>query len=402
VAKNGSAPAAWKSRIVGEGEEPPGELILNPGNWRTHPTAQTKALAGALDEVGWVQRVIVNKRTGHLVDGHARVELAVERGEAAVPVVYVDLDEDEERVVLAALDPLAAMAGTDQAKLDELLASLRVNDEALRAMLEGQRSTRPGLTEPDAVPQDVPPVTKPGDLWLLGEHRLLCGDATRAEDVGRLMAGDQIGAVVTDPPYGVGYEYESWDDDDPAINDSLFEHIEALGRPTVYFCGSVNLLRELERGPAKVLIWHKPWSMTHSGIGNGRHHWEPVIVRRLEKGSYIPSDVLVENTDRIPGLRGEHSCPKPVALLATLIGALTFGVVHDPFVGSGTTIIACERQGRTCYAMDIDAHYTDVSVRRWEEYTGKKAKLERAKANTNKAPRARPQPRQAAVASTRG
>ena len=97
---------SWRSRIVGQGEEAPAALIPNPRNWRTHPQAQLDALGGALDEVGWVQQVIVNKQTGHLVDGHARVELALAREEKAVPVVYVDLSEDEEAIVLASLDPL--------------------------------------------------------------------------------------------------------------------------------------------------------------------------------------------------------------------------------------------------------------------------------------------------------
>jgi ParB-like chromosome segregation protein Spo0J len=108
----------WASRIVGHGDVPPESLTANPRNWRKHPDAQRKALAGALSEVGWVAQVIVNKRTGHVVDGHARVELAVERKEAMVPVVYVDLTPDEEAVVLACLDSLSAMATTDTEKLD--------------------------------------------------------------------------------------------------------------------------------------------------------------------------------------------------------------------------------------------------------------------------------------------
>jgi ParB-like chromosome segregation protein Spo0J len=125
----------WANRIVGHGEAKPSDLVANPKNWRQHPKAQKKALAGALAEVGWVTQVIVNKRTGHLVDGHARVELALERKEPSVPVVYVDLTPDEEAVVLACLDPLSAMAETDTEKLDALMADVTVNDAALREML---------------------------------------------------------------------------------------------------------------------------------------------------------------------------------------------------------------------------------------------------------------------------
>jgi hypothetical protein len=132
-----NAPTAWPNRILGEGEEAPDQLLANPRNWRIHPKAQQDALTGILSEVGWVQRVIVNQRTGHMIDGHARVALAISRGEPSVPVVYVDLSEDEERAVLASLDPLSAMAVPDQEQLDALLGEISVKDDALRAMLDG-------------------------------------------------------------------------------------------------------------------------------------------------------------------------------------------------------------------------------------------------------------------------
>lgn len=138
--RNGRPPSPpsepWRNRIVGHGEEAPDQLLANPRNWRVHPKAQQDALAGALGEVGWVVGVIVNKRTGHVVDGHARVGLAISRNEPTVPVVYVDLDENEEAVILASLDPLAAMAVTDAEKLAELLSELHVDDKALREMFE--------------------------------------------------------------------------------------------------------------------------------------------------------------------------------------------------------------------------------------------------------------------------
>ncbi len=134
-AKATEPPGAWRSRIIGDGEEDPEQLLANPRNYRIHSKAQQDALVGILDEVGFVQRIIVNQRTGYVIDGHARVALAISHQQPTVPVVYVDLDENEEGIVLAALDPLAAMAGTDQAKLDELLADITVSDDALAAML---------------------------------------------------------------------------------------------------------------------------------------------------------------------------------------------------------------------------------------------------------------------------
>ena len=127
--------ASWRNRIVGHGEEAPDQLLANPRNWRIHPKAQQKALEGVLNEVGWVQDIIVNQRTGFVIDGHARVAIAISRNEATVPVVYVDLDEREEGIILATLDPLSAMAGTDKGLLESLVGSLEVGDADLAAML---------------------------------------------------------------------------------------------------------------------------------------------------------------------------------------------------------------------------------------------------------------------------
>ena len=129
------ARTAWRNRITGHGEESPSALVANPANWRQHPRRQADALAGVLNEVGWVQDVIVNRTTGHLVDGHLRVALAVERKEPTIPVVYVDLNEAEEALILATLDPLSAMAETDAAKLRGLLDEVSTGEQAVQEML---------------------------------------------------------------------------------------------------------------------------------------------------------------------------------------------------------------------------------------------------------------------------
>ena len=126
----------WENRIVGTGEEPPEQLMANPFNWRIHPKVQQEALEGALDQIGWVQQIVVNRRTGHVVDGHLRVTLAMRRNEASVPVLYVDLSEDEERLALATLDPISAMAAADDVKLGELLAQVEVQEAGLAALLQ--------------------------------------------------------------------------------------------------------------------------------------------------------------------------------------------------------------------------------------------------------------------------
>lgn len=126
----------WRSRIVGHTDEDPTSLLANPLNWRMHPGRQRDALRGSLEVVGWVQSVIVNDRTGHVVDGHARIEEAISRSEATVPVVHVDLSAEEEALVLATLDPIGAMATTDQAKLTELLGDVSVTEAGLARLLE--------------------------------------------------------------------------------------------------------------------------------------------------------------------------------------------------------------------------------------------------------------------------
>jgi len=183
--------AGWRSRIVGTGEEAPGALIANERNWRTHPKAQRAALAGVLDEVGYVATVLVNRRTGRLVDGHLRVDLALSRREAAIPVTYVDLSPEEEAIVLASLDPLSAMAGTDDEKIRALLASVSIESEALAAMLAGlaPRVTTAGLTDPDDIPEppdEATPEEEDAVVDLLRQR--LDADAKRATDKRRRAA----------------------------------------------------------------------------------------------------------------------------------------------------------------------------------------------------------------------
>jgi ParB-like chromosome segregation protein Spo0J len=124
-----------KNRIVGSGEEALDQIMFNPRNWRIHPLNQQNALKGVLEEVGWVQQVIVNKRTGNLVDGHLRCQLAAREGAKTIPVVYVDVSEEEEALVLATLDPIAAMAATDKQKLDELMHDIQSDDENIQKLM---------------------------------------------------------------------------------------------------------------------------------------------------------------------------------------------------------------------------------------------------------------------------
>ena len=399
------APTGWANRIVGHGVEAPDQLLANPRNWRIHPKAQQDALGGLLDKVGWVQDVIVNQRTGHVVDGHLRIELALSRQEPTMPVVYVDLSPEEEALVLASLDPLAAMAVTDAEMLAGLLQDVSA-EGALADMLGAlvKRDPKDGLTDPDDVPEVPEPVTKLGDLWLLGEHRLLCGDATSAGDVSRLLDGATPHMCVTDPPYGVNY--------DPA-----WRNVEAAKGNLAYAARRVGPVANDDRAdwheawelfPGDVIYsWHPPgatslvhakalqdsgfvlrmqiiWAKSNFPIGRGDYHvrhepcWYAV---RKDKPAHRTDDrtqtTLWEiNLDK--NVEGGHSTQKPVECMERAIRNHDSPSVYEPFSGSGTTMIACERLGRRCYAMEIEPHYVDVAVARWEQFTGLKAVLDGA------------------------
>ncbi|MCK9601416.1 MAG: hypothetical protein M0R06_20410 [Sphaerochaeta sp.] len=135
--RSGQQEKGWRNRIVGTGEEAPDQLLANPANWRIHPKPQQDALGDALDDIGWIQQVVVNRQSGHLIDGHLRVSLAMRNNEPTVPVLYVDLDEGEEALALATLDPIAAMAAADKEQLDALLREVDTGSAALQEMLAG-------------------------------------------------------------------------------------------------------------------------------------------------------------------------------------------------------------------------------------------------------------------------
>jgi DNA modification methylase len=393
----------WRNRIIGSGEEPPDQLLANPRNWRIHPAAQQKALAGALDQVGWVQQVIVNRRSGFVVDGHLRVSLAISRGELAIPVVYVDLDENEEALVLASIDPLAGMAVTDSEQLAALLAEVRVDDADLLAMLNGVSgvSTKLGLTDPDAVPPEPEtPYVQRGEVYALGAHRLMCGDSTSAYDVALLLGGEKPALMVTDPPYGVEY--------DPEWRDGIVGEFGQGAREKA----AVSNDHVVNWGAAWALVpsdvaycWHAGrfagevqaslvaagfetrsqivWAKQHFAISRGHYHWmhEPCwySVRKGATAHWVgdrKQSTLWEINSLNPAGREEerfaHGTQKPVECMERPLRNHA-GDVYDPFVGSGTTLIAAERQARRCFAMEIEPKYVQVAIERWEAYTGEKA-----------------------------
>lgn len=210
-------PGQWTTKIVGHDRVAPDQLVANPLNYRKHPQAQRDALRDAIAEVGFIRSVTVNKRTGNLIDGHERVWQALTSEQPFIDVEYVDLSEDEEKKALATMDPISEMAQVDGAVLDQLLRDVNTGSEALSAMLSELAEGAGILTGPTEVTEDLKeelpdlpadPISKRGDLWILGGHRLLCGDCRDEKDVSELLDPFSIDLVFTSPPYAQQREYD--------------------------------------------------------------------------------------------------------------------------------------------------------------------------------------------------
>jgi len=397
------ADAALKNRIVGHGEEAPEQLLANPRNWRIHPHLQEEALEGALAQVGWVQTVLVNRTTGHLIDGHLRVALAIRLGEPSLPVTYVELTEEEESLVLASLDPLAGMAAVDEEAFAALLGEITVDSAALAEALSGVSGNgKRSIEGEDEIPEPpAEPTTKPGDLWMLGEHRVLCGDAT-LDAAWSCLGVSEAGLAWTDPPYGVSYIGKTADaltianDQEEGIRsllEAVLPHLStalADGSP-VYLMrppGALGLifLEEFSRHFRlhQELVWVKDALV----LGHADYHYrhEPILYgykagqgRRGRGGAGWYGGNAEDSVFEVPRPKAsrDHPIVKPVELVSRCIenSSPPRSMVLDPFLGSGTTLIACEETGRTLMGMEIDPVYCDVTVQRWENLTGEKAEL---------------------------
>lgn len=388
-------------------------LRPNPRNWRTHPQAQQDALRGVLAEVGIADAVLARECEDGglmLLDGHLRVETLPD---AEIPVLILDVTEAEGDKILATLDPLAAMAEADANKLDELLREVETGSQALADMLT-ELADEAGVLDDeqkevveDEVPEvPVEPVTKPGDLWILGDHRLLCGDSTKAEDVERLMAWAKADLVFTDPPYNYADEMSEgfyananspamkglaaakWD---KGFNIDLF--LETLSRHipengSVYVCTSHMLAPQIwswmKNSGAKhesYCVWVKPNPMP--SLAKRHWTWATELIAYATFGTHefnFPESghALSWWSVNKNSANDLHPTQKPVQIPSIAINASSNKgqVVLDPFLGSGTTLIAAEQLGRKCYGVEISPQYCDVIVKRWENLTGKKAVLE--------------------------
>lgn len=374
----------FRNRIVGSGTANPKELKANPLNWRKHPQLQQKAMKDVLDNVGWIQDVIINKTTGRLIDGHLRVETALKNGETEIPVKYVELTEDEEKTALATFDPISAMAEQDSAILKQLVEGLET-DIDLSAIVEDYDKLleKPHTEEElESVPEaPTEPVTKRGDMYRLGDHVLMCGDSTSADDVAKLMQGVKADLCLTDPPYGLG--------DTESVKNNYISYNDTKENLVSLIAGFLPLARKfanvvvLTPGNSNQYLYPKPdWTMAwffSAGVGIGPWGfccWQPLLCYGKDpqlsnnKGSHPDAYCKNEASEKFG-----HPCTKPIGVWIWFLERCSFEgqIVLDLFGGSGTTLIACEETGRKCRMMELAPEYCDVIVARWEKLTGKKA-----------------------------
>jgi hypothetical protein len=369
-----------------------------PYNPRKISAHDLEALERSMRFFGVVEPIVVNQRTGRIVGGHQRVRAAAGAEIDSLPVVYVDLDEPSEKQLNIALNRIS---GTwDDEKLSAVIVALAaegadleltgLEDAELKRLLA--QHSEDGFTDPDDVPDAGPPVTQPGDLWICGEHRVLCGDATSGEDVARVMDDRRTNAVLTDPPYGI--DQPGVPGDAPADHRRLIDGTVSLLPVTdsvvVSFASTrtfpvwLDAVRAAGMKFERVLTLYKeaqctfPWrgwilkseSILVASIGKPR--WNDV--HPYSHDVYTISEVSAKTSGFDSGL-GWHGSVKPISVVEDIAQRICQDgdLIYDPFLGSGTTLVAAERQGRTCYGMEIEPRYVDVIVRRWQSYTGKAA-----------------------------
>ena len=354
-------------------------------NARLHSDAQVEQIAKSIEEFGFLNPVLVDDQYTILA-GHGRVMGAKKLGIDTVPTIQIKhLSESQKKAYIIADNQIALNAGWEMQLLETELKEL--NKDSFDVSLLGFDAKeldkllyeeKDGLTDEDAVPENVEPRVKKGDLWQLGNHRLLCGDATSESDVARLMDNQKADMVFTDPPYGLNYEYNS--------------HKDKEGEEYLEFCNSWFPLLEknsefiflttgwkynkfwLLKEPDDIFYWISRNKQSGGKLSFLRKV-EPIFLWGKPKKKYN-LDYFDYNSDKGDGLRELHTCPKPVKFVIEAISILQSNdIVLDVFLGSGTTIIACEKTNRSCYGLELDPEYCDVIIKRWEDYTGQTAKL---------------------------
>lgn len=382
-----------------------GRLFGSPANPRRNDSAVPHVVA-SIRRFGW-QQPIVARPSGEVVAGNTRLKAARELCLDEVPVAWFggsDLDAAAYQIADNRTHEFAEWSEPELAKIleqlraEDALQGIGFDDAEIDALLD-QLASDLGDQVEDPEPEQPPtkPVSRTGDVWLLGEHRLLCGDATRSDHVSSLLAGERPRLMVTDQPYGVSYEpgwrKEAGVDSGKRVgkvaNDDRVDWTEAwrLFRGDVAyvwnegrFCGRVATHLESAGFEVRAQII---WSKSRFALSRANYHWqhEPAwyAVRRGAKSHWIGDRTQSTVWEIASTHRDEwtpHATQKPVECMARPMRNHDAPSVYDPFLGSGTSLIAAEQLGRRCFAMEIDPGHVDVAVRRWEKATRKEAVLE--------------------------
>jgi DNA modification methylase len=375
-------------------------LIPYVKNSRTHSPDQVAQIAASIKEFGWTNPILVDGDNG-IIAGHGRLMAARKLGHKEVPTIELkDLTETQKKAYIIADNRLALNAGWDNEmltiELNDLLADgfaldiLGFDPKEITALLDPE--VVEGLTDEDAVP-DVPeePKTRLGDIYQLGNHRLMCGDSSSQNDIDLLLDGDRPDMIFTDPPYNIDYQGVS-DKRDKIKNDKMEDSafvdflIQTLyGCETMYVCCSwhySHLFREalekIGRKPKAMIVWNKVNPAQHLDKYFKQHE---IIFYYGDYGGHktLRGDIWTIKRQK----NTVHPTMKPVELIEmALEDNKGKKVVFDMFGGSGSTMIACEKQSRNARLMELEPKYCDVIVKRWEDFTGKKATLLTAVAET--------------------
>jgi DNA modification methylase len=387
-------------------------LTAFSGNPRTHSDTQIDQIAASIREFGWTNPILVDAGCV-IIAGHGRLAAASQLGLEQVPVIRLGHLSDAQRKALVIADnQLALNAGWDDAALSSLIQELDTEkfdlellgflSEDLDRYLAGHADDASVEAEEGELPEaPVIPTSRPGDLWILGEHRLLCGDATVLSDVERLMNGQLADMAVTDPPYNVDYANAAKNKiiskDRRILNDALGEgfhqflydtcvNLLMVTKGACYVCMSSSELHTLQKAFTDAggkwstfIIWAK--NTFTLGRADYQRQYEPILygwkqgVDHFWCGARDQGDVWFVDKPRVNDL---HPTMKPVELIERAIrnSSKSRDIVLDLFGGSGTTLIAAERTGRSARLMELDPKYADVIVERWQNLTGGVAVLD--------------------------
>ncbi len=388
---------------------PTAKLVPYARNARTHSEEQVAQIAASIVEFGFTNPILAGS-DGVIVAGHGRLAAAQKLGLDTVPVVVLDhLTPTQRRALIIADNRIAENAGWDDAMLRIELQSLQEDGfnlditgfdaDALAEIMAGEETTIDGQTDDDAVPEvSATPISRPGDVWELGNHRLVCGDATDAKSYELLMADAKAHMVFTDPPYNVDYANSAKDKmrgkDRPILNDNLgdgfYDFLLAALTPMLERCAGATyiamssseldtLQQALRAAGGKwstFIIWAK--NTFTLGRADYQRQYEPILYgwpegqNRHWCGDRDQGDVW---NIKKPQKNDLHPTMKPVELVERAIrnSSRPGDIVLDPFGGSGTTLIAAEKTGRIGWLIELDPKYVDVIVRRWQDWSGQEA-----------------------------